>query len=94
MDKLIGTPDETADFVYSVSQTTPFNQRGRTPWALADDHHAQTLSQRHPGPKKGYTSLKDSHNVGSIAVPVHPGNPGRNNDPDTQCKERTIVYPD
>eukprot|EP00971_Amphidinium_carterae_P352649 6492686-Amphidinium_carterae.3 len=82
-ENLIGTPDETVESEASVFQTTPFNQKGRTLWALADDHHGQILSQWRLDPQREYNASRDSHNAGSTVVPVHPGSPERNNDPGT-----------
>eukprot|EP00971_Amphidinium_carterae_P200154 3972204-Amphidinium_carterae.1 len=90
---LIGTPDETFGSGESVIQTTPFNQKGRTPWAWADDHHGQRLSQWHLGPQREYNAARNSHNAVSIVVPVHPGSLGRNNGPDTHSfRKRKRAY--
>eukprot|EP00971_Amphidinium_carterae_P093467 1849895-Amphidinium_carterae.1 len=65
----IGTPDRTADYGESVTQTTPFIQKGRIPSALVDDHHGQKLSQWHLDPERRYSALRSSHNVASKVVP-------------------------
>eukprot|EP00971_Amphidinium_carterae_P111641 2210993-Amphidinium_carterae.2 len=65
----------------SVNQISAITQKGHTPVALADGHHAQRLAQWHLGPQKGCIFWKGSHNVVSKEVPVHPGNQGKNNDP-------------